>query len=157
MGISVSVRIEGGRETLRAFSKLGKEASKALRDANKEISRDLAEKIRAAAEASDDQSAAVAPSIRARSDRVPSVQAGGGRRATHQRRRSRGQDYTRASDLIYGANFGATFLHQFRPHNGGAGQDDYWFFRTVEANQPRITAVWVETADRLLSEWGTGG
>lgn len=156
MGIAVSVRIEGGKATLRAFSKLGKEASKALREANKEISRELATKIRTAAEGSDDQSAAVAKSVRAGSDRVPNVQAGGRRRAGHQRRRSSGQSPTTASDLIYGSNFGARFLKQFRPWNGGAGQDDYWFFKTVEANQADTTRVWVETADRLLTEWGSG-
>ncbi len=157
MGIAVSVKIDGAKATLAAFSKLGKEANKALRTANREISRDLADKIRNAAELSDDQSAAVAKSIRAGSDRVPNVQAGGTRLATHQRRRSRGQRKTQAGDLIFGANFGATFLKQFRRHNGGAGADDYWFFTTVERNQPRIEKAWVDTADRLLTEWGSGG
>jgi ABC-type nitrate/sulfonate/bicarbonate transport system substrate-binding protein len=157
MGISVSLKIDGARATLRAFSKLGKDANKALREANKEISRDLAGKIAAAARASDAQSAAVAKSVKAKSDRVPSVEAGGRRLATKQRRRSSGQRKTQAGDLLFGSNFGATFLPQFRRHNGGAGSDDYWFYSTVEENEPRIVKEWEDARDRLLSEWGSGG
>lgn len=157
MGISVRLRITGARETLAAFRRLPKEASAALRDANQQISTDLADKIRAAAEASSPQSAAIAPSIKARRDRVPSITAGGTRLATKQRRRSRGQAKTTAGKLVFGANFGATYLHQFRRHNGGAGQDDYWFFSTVEDNEPRIVREWTEAADRVLTQWGSGG
>jgi hypothetical protein len=156
MGISVRLRIDGARETLAAFRKLPKEASAALRDANQEISGDLAEKIRNAALGSSPQSAAVAPSIKARRDRVPSITAGGGRLATKQARRSRGQAKTTAGKLVFGANFGATYLHQFRRHSG-AGEDDYWFFRTIEDNEQRIVREWTQAADRVLSQWGSGG
>lgn len=156
MGITVRLRITGARETLAAFRKLPKEASNALRDANKEISEDLAGKIRSAAEASSSQSAAVAPSIKARRDRVPSITAGGSRLATKSRRRSRGQKKTTAGQIVFGANFGANYLKQFRKHTG-AGEEDYWFFRTVEDNEPRIVKEWGDAADRILKEWGTGG
>jgi len=157
MGITVNLKIDGARETLRAFGRLGKDANKALREANKDISSDLAGKIQTAARSSDAQSAAVASSIKARSDRVPTIEAGGRRLATKQRRRSSGQRKTQAGDLIFGANFGATYLPQFRPHNGGAGSDDYWFYSTVDDNEERIVKRWQDTADRLLSEWGSGG
>ena len=157
MGIAVSLRIDGARATLAAFSKLGRDANKALRTANKEISRDLEREIQGAARSSDAQSAAVAPSVKAGSDRVPNVTAGGRRLATKQRRRSRGQRKTQAGDLLFGSNFGATYLPQFRRHNGGAGSEDYWFFSTVEENEPRIVEQWEDAADRLLTEWGSGG
>ena len=157
MGISVRLRIDGARETLSAFRKLGKEAAAALKDANKEISTDLANKVKAAAVSSDAQSAAVAPSIKAKRDRIPSITAGGTRQATKQRRRSRGQGKTTAGDLVFGANFGATYLPQFRKHNGGAGSEDYWFFSTVEDNEAAMVKEWTDAADRLLSEWGSGG
>lgn len=157
MGITVKLRIDGARETLAAFRKLGKEATAALKDANKEISNDLADKVRNAARASDAQSSAVAPSIKAKRDRIPSITAGGTRLATKQRRRSRGQRKTTAGDLVFGANFGATYLPQFRKHNGGAGSDDYWFFSTVEENEAAMVKQWTDTADRLLNEWGSSG
>lgn len=149
MGITVRVKIAGAREMLRAFKRLPKDASRELREANREISKSLAGKIRTAASASSAQSAAVAPSIRAQNDRVPSVTGGGRRRATSQRRVSRGQDPTTAGDLIFGANFGATYLPQFRPQPG----DDYWFFRTVEQNMPAIEAEWIEACDTVLRKW----
>lgn len=155
MGIVVRVRITGAREMLRAFRRLPKDANKELRDANLEISRDLAGKIRAAATASPRQGPAVAPSVRAGRDRIPNVQAGGGRRAGKQTRRSRGQRPTTAGDLVFGANFGATYLKQFPGHNGGAGSDDYFFFTTVEDNMPSIAAEWTEAAERVLEKWAT--
>ena len=153
MGITVSVRISGARETLAAFRALPKDASDELREANKQISDDLAGEIRTAAAGSDEQSALMVPSIRAKRDRVPSVEAGGNRRVGKQKRRSKGQGPTRASDILFGANFGASFLKQFRPHTG-AGEDDYWFFRTVEANDERIAGEWGDAADRVLTKWG---
>lgn len=157
MGIAIRLRIDGARQTLAAFKKLGKEANKALRTANREISRDLAGKIQSAARASDAQSAAVAPSVKARSDRVPSIEAGGKRLATKQRRRSAGQRKTQAGDLLFGSNFGATYLPQFRKHNGGAGSEDYWFFTTVEDEMGDVVKRWEDAAERLLTEWGSGG
>lgn len=156
MGIVVKLGIDGARETLAAFRELPKDASVALKDANQSISEDLADKIRSAARASDGQSALVAPSIKARRDRLPSVQAGGRKRAGRQSRRSKGQPPTTVSDLLFGANFGATYLKQFRSHRG-AGEDDYWFFKTVEDNEARIVGDWADAADKVLSQWGRGG
>lgn len=154
MGITVKIRISGARETIAAFRDLPKDASDALRDANQKISEDLAVKIAAAARGSDAQSALVAPTVKARRDRLPTVQAGGRRRAGKQSRRSKGQRPTTASDLLFGSNFGATQLKQFRAHTG-AGEDDYWFYRTVEANQASIEGEWHDAADRVLREWGS--
>lgn len=157
MAITVRLKIDGARETLAAFRKLGKEATAALKDANKEIAGDLASKVQNAARSSDAQSAAVAPSIKVKRDRIPSITAGGSRMATKQRRRSKGQAKTTAGDLVFGANFGATYLPQFRRHNGGAGSDDYWFFVTVQDNEAAMVKEWTDAADRLLTEWGSGG
>jgi hypothetical protein len=142
---------------LRAFRAVPKDASKQLRDANLEISRDLAMKIRGAAASSvAAQGPIVAPSVRAGRDRVPNVTAGGSRRAGRQSRRSRGQRPTTAGDLIFGANFGAAHLRQFPAHNGGAGSDDYFFFRTVEHEMGDISDRWTKAAENVLSDWATG-
>jgi hypothetical protein len=148
MGIVVRVKIGGARETLAAFRRLPKEASNELRDANQKISEHLADKIRAAARSSDAQSALVAQGIKAKRDRVPAIQAGG--------RTKVGRNRSPLDKILFGANFGATQLKQFRPHRGG-GDDDYWFFSTVEREEPRIVEAWTEAADRILTQWGTGG
>jgi hypothetical protein len=149
MGIVVRLKIDGVHETLAAFRSLPKEATAALRDANQKISEDLAEKIRDAARSSDAQSALIVPGIKARRDRVPSVQAGGKRKV--------GRNRKPLDKILFGANFGATYLKQFRKHNGGAGSEDYWFFSTVEENESRIVKEWNDAADRVLSQWGQGG
>lgn len=155
MGITVTMKIHGVREMLAAFRQLPEDATKELREKNRAISRGLAGKIKAAAFAAPRQGPAVAPSVRAVSDRIPNVQAGGPRRAGHQRRRSSGQPPTTAGDLVFGANFGGTVLKQFPPHNGGAGGDDYFFFKTVEREMPHIESEWVEVAESVLRKWAT--
>jgi len=155
MGITVRVKITGGREMIAAFRRLPKDATRELKDANLRISSSLAGKIRGAAYAAPRQGPAVAPSVRAVRGAVPSVQAGGPKHAGHQRRRSRGQGPTKAADLVFGANFGGTRLTQFPPHNGGAGADDYFFFKTVEREMPAVEREWIDAADRVLAEWGT--
>jgi hypothetical protein len=149
MGITVRLKIDGARQTLAAFRRLPKEASKELRDANQTISEDLRDKIRAAAAGSDKQSALMVPTIKSRRDRVPSIEAGGTRRV--------GRARVPAFKLVYGSNFGATYLHQFRKHNGGAGSEDYWFFTTVEHNEARLVKEWTDAADRILNDWGSRG
>lgn len=149
MGITVRLRINGARETLAAFRRLPKEASKELRDANQTISEDLRDKIREAAAGSDKQSALMVPTIKSRRDRVPSIEAGGTRKV--------GRNKAPAYKLVYGSNFGATYLPQFRKHNGGAGSEDYWFFSTVEKNEPRLVEEWTKAADRILTDWGSRG
>jgi hypothetical protein len=157
MGISLNVRIDGARETLAAFRKLGKDATKELKDANQQISKDLAGKIQNAARSAGSQSTAVAPSIKAKRDRIPSITAGGNRLATKQRRRSRGQGKTTAGDLVFGANFGSTYLKQFHRKHSGAGDDDAWFFSTVKHHEADMVKEWTDAADKLLTEWGQGG
>lgn len=152
MGIAVRVRIEGARETIAAFRKLPKDATVALRDANQTISERLAVKIRSAAETANGQSALVAPTVKAKRDRIPSVQAGGKKRAGKQSRRSKGQKPTTVSDLIYGSNFGANFLSQFPKPT----EPDHWFFDTVESNQPLIESEWLKAVDDVLGKWGSG-
>jgi hypothetical protein len=137
---------------LRAFRDLPKDASNELRDANREISEDMARAIRTAAQAKGSQSGLVVPTIKAMRDRVPSVQAGGTRRAGKQTRRSIGQKPTTVADIMFGANFGASRLRQFPP----VRKPDHWFFTTVEKHAPDIERRWLAAADNVLSQWGSG-
>lgn len=141
-GLRVRVRIEGVREHLAACRKLPKEAQDLLRTRSQELAESLAVKIRAAAVSDSPQSALVAPTVKARRDRVPTIQAGGAKRV--------GRNRKPASKILFGSEFGATTLRQFRPHRG---KSSYWFFRTVEADAPRIEREWKGMADELVRRW----
>lgn len=145
--------IVGVRETLAAFRKLPKDASVDLRDANLKISDDLAEKMRQAALGRGSQAALVAPSIKARRDRVPFVQAGGRKRVGQQKRKSKGQRPTTVSDLLYGANFGANVLKQFP----AVATPDHFMYKTLEANDALLEREWLKAVDDTLGKWGSGG
>ncbi len=156
---TVKVRITGVREMQAAFRRLPPEANKALRRETLGLSKDLAEKIRAAATASDSQSALVAKTVKARSDRVPSIVAGGTTQVGP-RRKYAPPSWSRkhrapAHKILFGANFGATHLNQFRPHRP-AGGDDYWFFKTIEANEARVSAGWNRVVADVAEEWRRG-
>ena len=145
MGLTIRVSIKGARETIAAFRALPKEASKELRDASTRISEVEAVKIRTAATSSSAQSALVAPGVKARRDRLPSITVGGAKRV--------GRNRKPLNKIMYGANFGASTLKQFRPHRG-AGDDDYWFFSTVEKDIPNMVDQWGRAVDKVLRRWG---
>lgn len=143
----VKVRITGVREMQRAFRQLGKDANRELRKQTLALSKELALKIRAAAESSSGQSRIVAKTVKGTSDRVPSISAGGMTRV--------GRNKVPAHKVLFGANFGATYLKQFRPHTG-AGEDDYWFYRTIEHNEREIDDAWNRVVDEVAKEFGNG-
>jgi hypothetical protein len=89
--LTVRIRIEDVRETIAAFRHLPDDANDELRDASEDLAKGLAEKVRAAGMALGPQDAIVARSVRARRDRVPTIQAGGG---------------GKAGRLVYGSEFG---------------------------------------------------
>jgi hypothetical protein len=142
------VSVTGARETIAAFRVLPKDASKELRDASTRISQVTANRIRAAAIASSKQSALVASGIKANRDRLPSISVGGVKKV--------GRNRKPLNKIMFGANFGATYLKQFRPHRAG-GTDDYWFFTTAEKDIPQMVDQWGRAVDKVLKRWGDGG
>lgn len=148
-GLKINVRIEGVRETLRAFRELPPEASKELRDRTQTLSEDLAVKIRAAGNNDSRQSARAAKSVKARRDRVPVITAGGTKRSSAV---LFGSEFgmTRRSGWYAAGRYGHSPARQFRPHRGA---NSYWFFRTVEQNQAEIGRAWTEVADSIIRKW----
>ncbi len=150
--LTVRIRIEDVRETIAAFRHLPDDANNELRDASEDLAKGLAEKVRAAGMALGPQDAVVARSVRARRDRVPTIQAGGS---------------GKAGRLVYGSEFGMNKRsgwygarryrrsagRQFRPHQGAQG---YWFFPTVEANESEIGRAWTDAADEIVRKWARG-
>lgn len=140
--LTVRLRIDGLRETMRAFRELPKEANNSLRDRTLELSERLAGRVRTAATGDSGQSALIAPTVKAKRDRVPVIQAGGTKKV--------GRNRVPAFKVLFGAEFGATRLKQYRPH---VGQGSYWFFRTVEENEAEIADAWRKVADDIIREW----
>lgn len=140
--LTVTIRITGLRETIRAFKNLPDDATTELRAASLSIAGAVAVDIRQAARG-DAQSGLLAPTVRAVRDRVPAVQAGGTRRV--------GSNRVPAFKVLFGSEFGSKSLKQFRPFSG----DSYWFFKSVDENQDYIQAEWLEAADEILRKWAS--
>lgn len=145
MALTIRVRIDGVRPALRALSKIGRDANDKIREASTEIAEGEATRIRVAGFGEGRQAAIVAGTVRVRRDRVPAVEAGGGRRIGRRRKP--------AGKLVFGSEFGAATLKQYRPHRGAQG---YWIFPTVERDQPLIEAQWNAAVDEILGWYGAG-
>ncbi len=143
--ITITVNVAGVRETLAAFRKLPKDASKALRERSMELAQSLSGKVASAARGDSPQSALMAGTVKPRRDRVPIIEAGGTTPV--------GQHGTPAYKILFGSEFGARRLPQFRPH---VGKGSYWMFKTVEDSQAEIYGKWLQVADDIVREFETG-
>lgn len=143
--LTISVHITGAAETLAAFRRLPREASDALRERSLELATSLADKVRAAAESDSPQSALMGPTVKARRDRIPTIEAGGSTRVASSR--------VPAYKILFGSEFGARTLAQYRPH---VGRGSYWMFKTVEDNEAQISAAWNKATDDIVKAftWG---
>lgn len=139
--ITVTVRITNLRPTLAAFKALPDDANMEMRAASLSIAGFLAVELKMAAR-TDAQSALMVPTIRAMKDRVPVVQAGGARRV--------GRNREPAYKILFGSEFGAHSLKQYRAFNAGG----YWFFVTVDENTEYIDREYNDAADEVLTKWG---
>ena len=108
--------------------------------------------------------------IKANKDRVPSITIGGARRVGVSRKKTAGSPAPTASDLLFGAEFGAnakqggkgTFPQggaKFQPYSGkgpnGRGSKGYFIFPTLRKNQEKIRRDYLETVYRILKKkWG---
>lgn len=155
---TVKLQITGVRETLKAFRDLPQDANDELRDGSMKLAQSLVPRVKAAGVAAGAQAAAVAPTVKAKRDRVPVIQAGGAKRVTKNR--------ARAGDLIAGSEFGADgrygwYARSRYRHSDGqqyhahTGRDGLWFFPTVEGAGPEIDHAWNEIADRIVRKWGS--
>ncbi|ALL74280.1 hypothetical protein AD006_01185 [Pseudonocardia sp. EC080610-09] len=142
MAVTIKIRIDGLNETIRAFKELPPDANNELRDRTKSIAEKLAVKVKAAASADSGQSALIAPTVKAKRDRVPVIEAGGAKRV--------GRNRKPAYKVLFGSEFGSDQLKQYRPW---VGQDSYWFFTTVESQQAEISQQWNQAADDILQRW----
>lgn len=163
--MSAGATVEGLNAALRAFGRLDKDAKDAARDEVQKISRLLANEIKAVgSRRQDPRDRHVAESIRAKRDRLPLVligkadqyQPSGNRRRT---------SFPRASDLMYGMEFGSAvdrptrrggrpgWRFPERTPRRGAGNEGYWIFPTARQQQPRVVDLWAKALEDVARDW----
>ena len=145
-GLVVTVQVDGARETLAAFRALPKDANNELRDASLKLATVLAGRAQTSARAEGRQGRILAPTVKARRDRLPVIEAGGTKRI--------GRNRKPAWKLLFGSEFGSNRLRQFKPH---LGSGSYWFFRTIEDNQAYTDQEWRRAADAVIRAFSAGG
>jgi hypothetical protein len=146
--LRINMRVDGARETLAAFRRLPKEATKELRQRSVALAESLAGKVKAAATADrSPQAALFAPTVRARRDRLPTIVAGGSSRV--------GRNKMPAWGILFGGEFGANRYPQFgKPHSGTAGTGP--IFGVVQREQGEISRRWNEAADAIVAAFTAG-
>lgn len=158
--LTVTVRIDGLRETLQAFREMPKDANDELRDRSRELAQVLADRARAAGQAEGGQAALVAGTVKAARDRVPVVQAGGTRKLGRHKAPAWGLLFasefgmTRRSGWYASPRYGRSTARQYQPHQG---QQGIWFFPTVEGAQTEISRQWNQAADAIVRKFSDGG
>lgn len=154
-----TVTVHGLRPLLRELNTMGPEANRELRDTSQRVAEQLARDIRRRARTPQEE--ALVPSVRARRDRIPKVQAGGSRRAAVSRptrgrkKGSRSVQRRPASGaLVFGVEFGASRSWRFpRPRNA----DGYWMFRAYRSLAPWMLDEWTACLERVLARGGQHG
>jgi hypothetical protein len=144
--VDISWRFQGLDEVIRATRHLPDQAQREIADKREELSQRLAGLVRSAARASSRQSARAAVTVRP-GDGAQMVTAG-------------------PHPLLFGSNFGIlrrtgwyskhryinSTERQFRPWIG-QGSNDYWFYRTIKAEQPAIDDAWAQALDAIVRAW----
>lgn len=126
-----------------ALRRLPKEASVELRKASMNIAVDVASKARARAYGIGGAYRKVAPTLKARRDRIPVIAMGGSKRLRP------GPNQT-VGNLIWGAEFGGQgrrTTQQFLPHKGQVG---YALWPTVRANHDQTVDDYKEALEKAL-------
>lgn len=145
--VTMNVQAEGVDETLAAFRRLPKEASKALRERSKALAQVLAARAKTAAvSAPTPQAALVAGTVRVKSDRLPAIQAGGSSPV--------GRHGVPAWKVLFGSEFGSNRYSQFG--HSHTGQSGLWLFPTVEREQAAQIKAWGQVADDIVRAFTTG-
>ena len=141
--VKSSVYVEGLKPVLKQLTALGKDLNAEVRTSAKQIAEEETAAIKTAA-GGDKLSAAVATTIRARSDRLPAIVGGGARKLPISGRPPGGA-------VFFGAEFGGQkrpTTMQFRPHRGRQG---YWLWPTLEKDREQMMLRWSEAVERAIA------
>jgi hypothetical protein len=167
--MSAGAVVEGLRATTNALGRIDKEAQKAVKTETQKIANMMGREIaQAGRRTGDRRDAHVARTVRGVKDRTPVVDIGKVERMAVSRR---GQG-PRASDLMFGMEFGSTKFASrggdnatirggrpgwrfpertpTTPRGGNVGR---WIFPTARNQQPRVVTMWADALERVMKEW----
>ena len=153
------------RGLLKTLNTMDKEANRELKDDVQSITMWMATAIQQAGfthPVYPKQAAIVARSVRGNRDRVPNVTVGGPR--------GKVSGGASAGQLLFGNEFGGNrnaygnlsafpnggYRFPARTGREGRGNQGYWIFPTLKANQPEITQRWITAVEKVLDNWNMG-
>lgn len=123
----------------RELRRMGKEWDQELRDASGEIAERLVGRVRSSLASSPyAQDSRLAPYLKARRGNRPKVAFGAARKVA--------SGGARASDLVYGVEFGAGSWRFPKPHRGREG---YYLYPQVRRDGPEITRLYFEAVEAV--------
>lgn len=137
--MSAHVEVEGLDDLLRMFRNTPKELQKEMRSESKAIAEPIAADARSRALNGSPQLAAIASTIRSKSDRVPTIVAGGPKRVTSNRSAA-------ASQVYFGADFGSNRYRQF-PSVVKGGRTIY---PAINSNEADTGERWLGAVERVF-------
>jgi hypothetical protein len=131
----------------RALNSLPKEAQAEIRGASLAIAQDIAPKAAARARQVGGVAKYVAPTIKARRDRVPKIVMGGTKRLPARDGRPRRGPNQTVGNVVWGAEFGSGRYPQFHPWRGSSTGAGYFLWPTIREESDDITERY---ADALM-------
>lgn len=136
----------------RTLRKLPKEASRELRAESKAIARKVATAAASRARTQPGVAKYVAPTIKARSDRVPVVVMGGSTRLPGHT--GQNQTHQTVGDVWAGAEFGSRRYTQFQPWTGNqhVGKPGYFLYNTIRENETEIMGDYSDALYRAMKK-----
>lgn len=150
--MDIKFKIDNLKETSAALKKLPEDVQSNVIDASWELALTASKAIRAAARSQGPQTALLAGTVGASEGLVPVVTVGGDSALPTKVSRGRHGKRFKAYQDVFGAEFGASRLKQFKPRNTSG----YFIYPTVDAMAGVISAKWNEAADRAINDYGIG-
>jgi hypothetical protein len=142
-------QIEGLGETLRIMNKLPKEAKKELKaEVQKMANRYVPYIQKLALSSQDPRVRGLAPSVRAKKDRLPTIIIGGARTKI---KVSRPGKPPTAGDVVFGTEFGdypGSNDWRFPPT-----AKSYWLFRGLKLRQDALLSEWEAAVTKVARKW----
>lgn len=143
-GIRVTVR--GLREARRAADNLPADARRIARAGAVDLSRELANLVRAAGRADTRQSARASRTVRTQTAGLqPSIVAG-----PHPLLFGSEYGIKRRTGWYAAKRYSDSPKRQFRPHRGNAS---YWFHKTIDENRTRIRSAHADMVSAIARSW----
>lgn len=139
----------------KALRQLPKEASAQLRDASLDIAEDVARKASTRARMVGGVLAYVAPTIKARRDRVPKIVMGGTTRLPPRNGVARQGAKQTVGNVVWGGEFGSDRFRQFSPWRGSDTGAGYALWPTIraesDATMERYCDALIKAVDKTAS------